>query len=110
MLEVKGPVIICKSSLLNVIEVEFAITALDGEGVLSLLLDYACVDEVADEHGRGPVVLGLLLNLLHLLLQLIEPGGLGSCLVLLVQLGLFLFLDLSLSSPPLRTDLEHVDA
>ena len=37
--------------------------ALDDEGMLVLLLDYACVDQVAHEDGRGPVVLRLLLRL-----------------------------------------------
>ena len=97
-------------SSLDVVKVELAFVALHDEGALGVLLNDPSVDEVADEHGGGLIVVGLLLRLVHLQLHLVETGSLGPRLVLLVQLGLLLFLDLPLSSPPLRTDLKHVNA
>lgn len=84
--------------------------ALDDEGMLVLLLDYACVDQVAHEDGRGPVVLRLLLRLSHLKLELIESCELGPCLILLVEFGLLFILDLLFGPSSLRAGLEHMDA
>ena len=79
-------------------------------GVLGLLLDDAGVDKIAHEHGCAFVVVSLLLHLRHLLLQLVEPRELGSDIILVVELGLLLVLDLLLGSSSLRAGLEHVDA
>jgi len=99
-----------KHSLLIVVEVELALGALDHEGARSLLLDDARVDEVAHQDRGVPVDGGLLLHLLELVLDLIEPRGLASALVLAVEVVLGGPLQLLLGPAALRRGLQHVHA
>ena len=77
-----------RPSSVDVVKVELAVGALDHERVLSLLLDDACVHQVAHEDSCSSVVVSLLLHLLHLLLELVELCELGADLVLPVKLRL----------------------
>ena len=92
----------------SVVEVELALAALDDEGALVRLLDHAGVDEVAHEHGRDLVHVGLMLRVGQLHLDLLEAGELGPDLVLPVELCLRVRLDLGLSSSSLRGCFQHV--
>ena len=56
------------------------------------------------------IFVGLMLHLRHLLLELVELGELSSDLVLAVQLGFLVVLDLLLCSAAFAAHLQHVCA
>ena len=99
-----------RPSLGSVVEGELALATLDDEGALACLLDHARVNQVTHEDGRVPVVVGLLLRVGQLHLDLLEAGELGPDLVLPVEIGFLVRLDLGLGSSSLRGCLEHVGA
>ena len=78
--------------------------------MFSLLFDDASIHKIAYKDCCGTIVVGLLLHLRHLLLELVELSELSSDLVLAVQLGLLVVLDLLLGSSSLAAHLEHVGA
>ena len=71
-------------SSFDVVKVELAVRALNNKGILVFLLHYASIHQITHEDGSGPVVVGLLLHLRHLLLELVKLGKLGTDLVLSV--------------------------
>ncbi len=97
-----------RPSLGSVVEVELALAALDDEGALASLLDHARVNQVTHEDSRIPVIVGLLLRVGQLHLDLLEAGELGPDLVLTVEIGLLVRLDLGLGSSSLGGGLQHV--
>ena len=73
--------------------------------MFGLLFDDACIHKIAHKDCCGTIIVGLLLHLRHLLLELVELSELSSDLVLAVQLGLLVVLDLLLGSSSLAAHL-----
>ena len=84
-----------------VVEVLLALGADGAELVLSVLLEHPGRDQVAQEDGGVLVHSCLRLGLGQLVLELVDPSDLGPDIILLVELGLLVFLDLLLGASSL---------
>ena len=72
------------------------------------MLDDAGVDHLLHEVGRSIARLHVLLELHHLLLELVDLLEPGLVLLFLERRGLLISLDLGESTSPFAGDLEHV--